>query len=155
MIIPTLTITIGRAALELPPLVLHGTAAAGGDLGIVRYLPPSRIPRTTYAPDSGDVDGSEPVATAWQQTNLGFDWVPDTATTETAVQASYAEVVAALAQFSFPVTTEVSDAPAEVWTANRGSIAPGSTDGRTHIDLARLRPIYAVTIPVQPIPGSA
>lgn len=150
MTAPTLTITIDRTSLSLSPLVISGSLDAN-ELGIVNFRPPPRQARTTYAPDSVDLDGSEPIATAWQQSLLNFDWMPDQAASETDVQASYVEVCAALAQFSYAVTTQVSGAPAEVWTAERGSITPPQRD---YVDLAYLRPVYAVTIPVRPIPGS-
>lgn len=147
MTVPTLTITISRTSLSLSPLVLSGSIDAN-ELGIVNYQPPARLANNTYAPDSVDVDGSEPIASSWQQSLLNFDWMPDQATSETEVQTSYADVVAALGQFSYTVTTQVSGAPAEVWSANRGSVTPPPRD---YVDMAFLRPVYAVTIPVYPV----
>lgn len=152
MTTPTLTITISRTSLpgSLSPLVLSGSVDSNA-LGIVNYQPPARLSRITYAPDPVDIDGSEDIAVAWQDSLLNFDWMPDQASTWTVVQTSYADIVAALGQFSYTVTTQVSSAPAEVWTAKRGSITPPGLD---FVNMAYRRPVYAVTIPVRPIPGS-
>lgn len=150
MTAPSLMIMIDRTSLALSPLVLSGTTDSN-ELGVVNYQPPARLARITYAPDSVDVDGSEPIAVAWQQSLLNFDWMPDQAAAETDAQASYADVCEALAQFSYTVTTAVSGAPAEVWAAVRGSITPPQ---RTFFDLKHARPVHAVSIPVRPIPGS-
>lgn len=149
MTAPTLTITISQTGDDL---VLSGTPNVG-DLGVTRYSPPALQSRLVYMPDSASVDGSEATAASWQQALLTFDWVPDTATDEGDVAASYADVVAAIAQFEFTVTTQVSDAAAEVWSANRGSIvlAGGSRD---YTSLVNKNPVYTVTIPVYPIPGA-
>lgn len=145
---PTLTISVSRTSLSLSPLVfsasLDGTA-----LGIVGYQPPGRLARVTYAPDSVDVDGSEPIAASWQQAILGWDWISDLAASETVMQASYATVCAAIGQFSYTVTTQVSGAPAEVWKADRGSI---NRSPRTYIDLSHPTAVmHAITIPVYPV----
>lgn len=150
---PTLTISIDRSSLpgSLAPLVFSAALDAT-PLGIVGYQPPADVPRYAYAPSSADVDGAELVAVAWEHTNLGFDWVADEAASEADVQTAYLEVRAALEQFSFPVTTQVDGAPAQVWTADRGGMNPSP---RTYEDLLNHNPVYSVTIPVQPIPGSA
>lgn len=147
---PTQTITIDRTGLELDPLVFSARLD-GTVLGLVNYQPPAMISRLGYMPDHPDVDGSELTSASWQKALLNFDWMADQATTETIVQAAYYEVLAAIAQFSFLVTTKVSDAPEQIWTADRGSMTPA---GRTLIDTQFLRPVYAVQIPVQPIPGA-
>lgn len=144
---PTLTISIDRTSLALSALVLSATVDAN-PLGIVAYQPPAMQGRLAYMPDSVDVDGSEALGASWQQALLGFSWVRDNGSTETQVQASYAEVLAAIGQFEFTVTTQVSGAPAQVWSANRGSMFPAP---RTYSDLTYRNPVYAVTIPVYPI----
>lgn len=144
---PTLTVSIDRTSLSLAALVFSATLDANA-LGIVAYQPPSMQSRLAYMPDSFDVNGSEAIGASWQQAILGFDWVRDNGATETQVQASYAEVLAAIGQFAFPVTTQVSGAPAQVWSANRGSM---SAAPRTYSDLTYRNPVYAVTIPVYPI----
>lgn len=143
---PTLTIAISRTSLSLAPLSFSG-ALDGTTLGIVGYQPPAMQSRVVYMPDSADVDGSEAIAATWQQSLLSFDWVREGAT-ETQVQASFAEVLAAVGQFSYTVTTTVSGAPAQVWSADRGSVVPSA---RTYVDLEHRIPVYAVTIPVYPI----
>lgn len=149
---PTLTVTIDRSGMpgSLSPLVFSGVRDSTV-LGIVGYQPPATQWRIGYAPDAADVHGSEPVSAAYQQAILGFDWLRALGSTETQVQASRKEVEAALAQFSYTVTTQVSGAPAEVWAADPGSQVPSA---RTYVDLANRSPVFAVTIPVYPIPGS-
>jgi hypothetical protein len=153
IIVPEVTITLDRSGMpgSPAPLIFYGATGLGG-LVILRYMPPAQSARTTYMPDAGDVDGSEAIGSAWQQAVLAWDWRPDGATSETIVQAARNEVLAAIGQFEFEVTTRVSDAPAEVWQADRGSMALGGSDGRQYVDLANLIPQYAVTVPVYPIP---
>lgn len=149
MTAPTVTITIDRSSLSLSDLTFVGSGSSG--YGLVSYQPPLMVARNTYAPSSRFTDGGELVGGAWEKTNIAFDWYALAASTETAVQAAFAAVVAAIGQFSFEVTTQVSGAPAQVWQADRGSMSPSQ---RTYVDLANHCPVYAVTIPVQPIPGS-
>lgn len=152
MTAPSLTITISRTTAAGGPtdLVLSGDDETK-PLAVVNFQPAGLQSRLTYMPDSVDVDGSVPIAAAWQQAMLSFDFLRDAAASETVVQAAYLEVAAALAQFSFTVTTQVSGAPAQVWAANRGSIVPPARDFE---NLTYLDPVYAVTIPVYPIAGS-
>ena len=150
MINPTQTITVSRTSLSLSPLIFSGTLDANV-LGVVGYQPPALQWRLGYMPDSADVHGSEPVSAAYQQSILGWDWVRDGATTETQLQASRVEVAAALAQFSYTITTQISGAPAEAWQAESGNQVPSA---RTYVDLAHLSQVFAVTVPVYPIPGS-
>lgn len=151
---PTLTISLSRStAAGGPTPLLFSGALDGTALGVVNYQPPARQSRVTYAPDSIYVHGSEPIAASWQQAMLNFDWMLDSAADEAAVQAAYAEVVAAVGQFSYSVTTQINGAPAEVWAADMGSVVPPQ---RTFVDLAHPDAlVVAVTIPVYPIPGSA
>jgi hypothetical protein len=149
---PTLTISIGRTSLSLSPLLFSGSLD-GTELGVVNFQPPARLSRVTYAPDSIDVHGSEAIGASWQQAILGWDWVLDGAANETALQAKYDEVVAAVGQFSYAVTTQANGAPAQVWAADMGSVTPPA---RTYVDLAHPNAlVVSVSIPVYPIPGSA
>lgn len=150
MIVPTQTITIDRTSLSLSPLVFSGTLDAN-PLGIVNFQAPAYIQRALYMPDSSDVHGSEPIASVYQQGLLSWDWMRDNSTSETQVQAAAEEVRVALAQFSYPVTTQTSGAPAQVWAASPGSLTPPP---RTYLDLAYLTPVFAVSIPVYPLPGT-
>lgn len=148
----TLTISIDRSGMPGSPSPLVFSATLDGTaLGIVGYQPPATDWRRDYAPDSADVHGSELIAAAYQQAILGWDWVDDNASTETQVQASRKEVEAALAQFSYPITTQVSGAPAEVWLAEPGTQTPSA---RTYEDLANRNPVFAVSVPVYPIPSA-
>lgn len=148
---PTLTVSIDRTGLSLSPLVFNG--ARTGSYGIVHYVPPAMVARVGYMPDSPNVDGSEAISAAWGQGILGVDWIPLGAANETAVQSAYAAVIAAIGQFSYTVTTQVNGAPAQVWTADRGSMQLGGSDGRTYVDLVTRTPIYALSIPVYPVPA--
>jgi hypothetical protein len=144
---PTLSISIDRTGLSLGALVFSGSLDS--NLGIVRYQAPGRQSRVTYAPDSINVHGSEPIAGAWQQALLSFDWMCDTAANEAAFQTAYAAVVAAVGQFSYTVTTQANGAAAEVWKADMGSVTPPQ---RTYVDLTRPDVlVVSVTIPVYPI----
>lgn len=149
---PTQIISIDRSGMpgSLAPLEfsarLDGTA-----LGIVNYQPPAFLARNGYAPTNRFRDGSELTSAAWEKTNLAIDWLLVDAANETAIQAACAEVWAAIGQFRFQITTQVSDAPGQIWTADRGSMSPAP---RGLIDTKFLCPVYALTIPVHPIPGA-
>lgn len=149
-----LSISIDRSGMpgSLSPLVLHGSVDSSVRR-IVAYSPPAKQARIKWGPDSDDVEGSEALAATWQQALMGFK-VKMVAATETLLQAGVVELEAALAQFAFTVTTQLSGAPAQVWAANRGSIQLADSDGRTPSDVHNLNPVYAVTIPVYPIAGS-
>lgn len=150
---PTLTVSIDRTSLGKDPLVFSAALADGTALGLVGYQAPANIARVTYAPDSDHVHGSEATGAAWGQAMMGVDWMCDDAADETALQAAYADVVEAVGQFSYPVTTQVSGAPAQVWAADMGSVTPPE---RTYVDLANPDAlVVAVTMPVYPIAGSA
>lgn len=148
---PTLTVSIDRTSLALSPLVFSGSLDANL-YGLTAYQAPAYLMRVGYAPDSADAHGSVPLSAAYQQAILSFTWMRDAAASESVVQSARDEVRAALAQFSYPVTTQVSGAPAEVWSANPGSLTPPA---RSYLNL--LQPSMAefvVSIPVYPIAGS-
>jgi hypothetical protein len=144
---PTLTITISRTSLSLSPLVFSA-ALDVNPLGIVGYQPPALQWRLGRMPDSADVHGSETISASYQQSILGWDWVREDGSTETQVQASRKEVEAALGQFSYTITTQISGAPAEVWSADPGDQV---SSARSYEDLANANPVFAVTVPVYPI----
>lgn len=147
-----LTITIDRTGLALSDLVLSGLLDAN-PYGIVAYSPPALQARLIALPDSASVHGTEYVGGGWQQSLLGFSWVPDQAEDAGDAQAAYREVAAAIGQFSFVVTTQVGSAAAEVWDASMGNIALAA-GSRDFTDLEHSNPVYSVTIPVYPIPGA-
>lgn len=151
---PTQTISIGRASLPGSLLPLEFSAVLDDvALGIVNYQAPARIAVVSYAPPSRDVHGSESDGASYAQSLLSYDWMCDTAADETALQAAYEEVCAAVGQFKYPVTTQISGAPAQVWTADMGSVTPPQ---RTFVDLEHPDAlVVAIAIPVYPIPGSA
>lgn len=147
---PTLTISIDRASLSLSPLEFSGSND-GTDLVIVSYVPPSLINQVEYMADSSDVHGAEAVAAHYLQGVLAFSWYRNSAASETVVQSAFAEVAAAIGQFSFEIETQVSGAPVQTWRADPGSLT-GDSNGRTYVDLSTLTPVYSVSIPVHPIP---
>lgn len=146
MVDPTLTISIDRTSLGEEPLVLSA-ADDGNPYGIVGYAEPALLAVVQYAGDSPWVHGSTAVSARWQQTVLGFDICP-VADTETELRALVAELRAAVSQFVFTTSVTVSDADAETWRCDMGSIAAVARD---YTDLANLNPVYPVTIPVYPI----
>lgn len=148
----TLLITIGRTSLGKAPLVLSGTDDAN-PIGVTGYTEPAESARVLYAPDSPHENGSTPLAVAWEQTIVGFDVSTTDAATESAMRALIAELREALRQFTFPVTVQVGDAPAETWTCHPGSVTPAG--GRTTVDLENHDPIWSVVIPAQPFPTVA
>lgn len=150
----TLTISIDRSGMAgaPAPLVLSGHDDAAA-LHVVRFQPPARLRRTTYAADSAYTHSSEKIASALQQGILGFHFVADVAT-ETALQVAIAEVEAALDQWSYTVTTTINGAPPKVWACDEGSIQIAGDGERDFYNLTNVDPVYAVSIPVYPIPGA-
>lgn len=152
MVDPTLTISIDRTSLSLTPLVFSGTLA-GTTLGVVEYSPPAEQARIEYMPDNPHIHGSEPIGAALQQSILSFSWMRVGATAEAEIRASLTEVRAAIRRLEFTVTTTENGAAPEVWAGVFGSMALAE-NRRDRISLKHLVPVYAVTIPVYPIPGS-
>src|SRR5689334_732567 len=113
---PTLTITISRSGDDL---VLSGSDD-DNDFGVANFQPPAEVPRYGWMPDADSVNGSELLSESLEQGVLVFDWMADRVSSETEAAAAKAEVLAAIRQFEFTVTTQVSGATAEVWSANRG-----------------------------------
>lgn len=147
----SLTVTIDRSSLGKADLVI----SAGQDttIGLARYSPPDTVARVTYMPDNPNIDGSEAIGASWQQAMLGFNALFDQATSEADIASGVAELCEAVGQFSYLVTTQVGNAPAEKWSADRGSVTLANSDGRAFEDLLHLDPVYSVTIPVYPIPS--
>lgn len=151
MIDPTLLITISRTELTLTDLVFSGRLD-GTALGITEYKSPDYRMRNAYA-TSDHFHGAERTASALEQSSLLYKWIRVGATTEAQIQTSRNEVAAALRQSAYTVTTQLSGAPAEVWDADPGTLTLVGT--RELTSMRHLVPVYAVEIPVYPIPGSA
>lgn len=150
---PGLRIKVLRTSLSLPELVFQGTRIEG-TLGAIQLSPPARQSRIGYAPDSGNIHGSEPISWSEQQSILGWSWFDDYADDESANQASFDEVWAAITQFpEYLIKTKVSDAAEQVWKAQPGSMNLAA-NSRTFFDLTSGHPVYAITVPVFPIPGA-
>lgn len=154
MVDPTLTVSISRTvAAGGPTPLLFSARLDGTTLGIVEFAPPGRVRRHSYAGDSAYTHGAELVASALQQAVLGLSWMRVGATTEAQIQTSYDEVAAALDQQTYTVTVTVNGAAARVWSADPGSmeLAANRLD---RVSMQHLVPVYAVSIPVYPIPGA-
>lgn len=151
---PNVTIKVYRSGMEGSPDPLEFSGIDDSvALGIFGFQRPGLQMRITYAPDSNSRHGSTKRAAAYQQAILGWDWAADAAATETEVAAAYAEVAAAIAQFTYVVGTTVSDADEELWSADPGSMVPSPRTYEDLVDPGQV--VYAVSIPVYPIPGSA
>lgn len=153
MIDPDLTLKADRSLLPgaPAPLELHGRTGSGLYV-VTAWSPPALISHTTYAPPNPFVDGQEPVGTAWETALASFTYFADV-DTETDAKAARADLVAAISQFAWDLTSIESDAPGEVWHCERGSIRLENDEGRTFADMANTHPHYRVTIPCYPIPG--
>lgn len=153
---PTLSITISRALVAGAPADLtlsgHDNAVT---LWVVRFRPPASIRRNEYAQNRSRFHGSELTGSSLDQGLLGFHFTHSSATSETVLQAAVEEMEAALAQPYYDVTTQISGAPPRVWEADPGSCEIAGDGEREYLNLANLDTVYAVTIPVYPIPGSA
>lgn len=144
----TLTISIERGSLELPPLVLYGHGTAPG-LGVSDYTEPAMRPRIAYAPDSDWVHGSTPLSMVWQQSILGFNVFPAGPVSETQARGWVAELVQAVGRLRYLTTVTVDGAAAETWTCDAGSVVP--VGGRDSVNLRTHDPVWEVMIPCQPI----
>ncbi|HKY58311.1 MAG TPA: hypothetical protein VJL80_09760 [Aeromicrobium sp.] len=153
---PTLSITISRTLVagSPAPLALSGHDSAA-TLWVVRFRPPAKIRRNEYAEQGSPFHGSELTGSSLDHGLLGFHFTVNGAASETALQAAVDEMETALAQPWYDVTTQISGAPPQVWEADPGSCEIAGEGEREYLDLANLNTVYAVTIPVYPIPGSA
>lgn len=143
---PSLTISIDRAALDLDPLVL--VASGVGELGITAYREPAMQARLTTT-SSQLVHGDVTLGWSWQQALLDFSFTTRV-DTETDSRALVAAVRDAISQgLSFAVTVTASDAPAETWSCNPGSLTPDA--GRSRVDMKHVRPVWSVSLPCYPI----
>ena len=147
MIDPSLTISIDRTALSLSPLVLVAENAT--DLGLTDYAEPALLPRVSYAPTSDFQHGDVPLGWGWQQTLLNFSFLT-IADTEAESRALVDAVRNAITQgLEYEVTVTASDAAAEVWTCNPGSLTPAGA--RTLVNMRHVRPVWSVSLPCYPV----
>lgn len=148
MIDPTLTISIDRTALSLSALVCSGKRD-GSPLLLTDYAEPAMQARVGTSPDSEWVHGSQALSWAWQQTILSFSVMAD-ASTEAAARAVIAELRAAVTQgLNYSVTVSVSDADAETWRCQPGSVTPAGS--RSLADMRRPVNVWNVTLPCYPV----
>ena len=145
MITPTFTFSIDRG-LSLSPLVLSAATNVSA-LGVSSYREPSRDRDNTYA--SGSTYA--PRALLASQPSPTFHallLVPQVAT-QAAEDAALDELAAAIGQFAYQVVDTRNGVP-RTWDCDPGSMSP--INDRTRIDLAYLKPLWAVTIPCDPNP---
>jgi hypothetical protein len=143
-----LTISIDRASLALPALVLLGHGTTPG-LAVEGYTEPALRPRVAYAADSDWVDGSMPLSMSWQESLIGFSVFPDEAASEAQARLWVAELVQALGRLRYLVTITVNDAPAETWTCAPGTVTPSGA--RSLMNMRDHDQVWEVSIPCQPI----
>lgn len=143
----TTTLTIDRSSLGLGDLVVGGTAPAGDGffLRAGGLSEPTFDVRTTYAPDSAYVPGSQLLAAVLTAATLPAVVVAQASTTA-GLAALKAELAAAVWQFAYPLTLTV-DGTAHPWDAGPcwpawGELSSAFVDA--HMAAANL------VIPVQP-----
>lgn len=141
---PTFTFSIDRTSLSLSALVLSAAAGAS-TLGIVSYREPARERENTYAAGSSYAPRAL-LASQAAPTFHSLLLVPQVAS-QSAEDVAIAAFLAAINQFSFTVTS-VRNSSSRTWTCEPGSMTPAND--RTRIDLAYLKPLWAVTIPCGP-----
>lgn len=146
---PTLTISISRTSLALSALTLSAANDATA-LGVVSYAEPAVAQRIEWAPDSKYVHGSQSLSSAYEHSMLNFEAGTNLATTEAASRALFAEIRAAINQFTYTVTVTVDGATAEVWTCQPGSLGAVS---RSYEDLRSHSVVRPVSIPCHPVPS--
>lgn len=144
------SIDIDRTSLSLGALTVSDSSdtyrlARGG------FGRPAITWRTTNAPDSDNVHGSELITAVKEQTSIPLT-VLILGDTWDEVEAAIDVLDEALSQFSYPVTQTVGGV-ARVWAASPASWA--STDPIESWNVAECIEVLNVTIPVQPIPGEA
>jgi hypothetical protein len=105
--------------------------------------------RVAYAPESDWAHGSVPLSWSWQQTMLNFEVAAIDASSESAARSAHADLLEAVTQWAFLVTTTVSDSPAETWTCHPGSVTPGGP--RSYVDLRHFINVWVVTVPCYPV----
>lgn len=143
----TATLTIDRTGLALADLVFDGSDAGTTNV-LVDLSEPPLSARTSYAAPSRWVDGSFPASSAWEHTNLAAT-VRLEGASAAALEALKLAVRAAIAQFSYEVTTTVNGV-ARTYVADRGSMVLASGD-LAYENLRRDVEIYRLVIPVHPV----
>lgn len=138
------SVSIDRTALGKPPLVIasDGTTFRLTEEGVGQIV---RSVRVTYAPDSINVDGSEPISFAREATSMPLEFHVIGASSA-AVAASVAEVEEAVYRLDYPVTRTV-DGVSVLWSGGPCALVPkrGVVDSGV---LAQHFETYAVTIPL-------
>lgn len=142
MVDPSFTLTIDRTSLSLAPLVLSASPGVSA-LGIVSYREPSRERQNVYA-DGSSYAPRALLASVPSPPFHALTLVPQVAS-QAAEDAALAELEAAISQFAYQVTDNRNGQP-RVWDCDPGSMA--LVNDRSRIDLAYLKPVWAVTIPV-------
>jgi len=144
------SLTIDCSSISQPDVVLSDSSdtyrlALGG------FGRPGITWRTTYAPDSINVHGSEAIAAVKEQTSipaevivLGTDW--------TAVETAIDALDAALSQWSYTVT-QTAGGVTRTWSAGPASWSSSSNAVESY-NVDQAFDVLTLTIPVYPIPGT-
>jgi hypothetical protein len=140
-------LAIDRTSLTREPLVIASDRST--DLVLTSYIEPALVPTIGYAPSSSYQHGETALNWRYAQTGLAFIVGPPDAETETAARVALADLVEALARFSYEVTETIGGA-VRVWKCLPGSITPAGP--RTYRNLRDHRPQWQVNIPAYPIP---
>lgn len=147
----TASLSIDRTSLSLSALVIADDSttyrlAKGG------FGRPAMTWRTTFAPDSINVHGSEPIAAVKEQTSipaevivLGATW----AAVDTAVTA----LETAVSQFSYDVT-QTTGGVARAWAASPASWSSASSTVEP-FNVDQKFEVLRLTIPVYPISSTS
>lgn len=143
-----LTVTIDRALLELPPLVLTGsreTTTSGLWIAAGGYQKPTFEPRRTYAPDSAWVPGKALLAVMLDQGVLPLV-IRAQGADDDDLDARKQLLEQALGQFVFTVTVDL-DGVVDAWA---GDYSVPSWSLPTAADRVDHRARATVSIPVNP-----
>lgn len=129
------------------PLVIRNDRTTA--LTLVSLREPARQPRVGYAPTSRYQDGEMPLDMSLQQSLLLFDVAARGAASESAAQAAYAELDAAMFSLNVPVHVVWED-HTQVWTCHAGSRTPAAD--RDYVSLRDHDAVWSVSLPCHPIP---
>lgn len=143
----TTSVSIDRTSLGLPALVVPASAPAGDGffLAVGGVGEPAFDVRTTYAPDSAYVPGSQLLAAVLAASTLPLV-VCAQAATAAGLAALKAELAAATFQFTYPLTLTVAD-QVQQWEAGPAWPVWGDlTSAWVGANMARA----ALAIPINP-----
>lgn len=150
MVAPTMVISIDRTGMAGAPSPLVIKADGTTPFKLVGWREPAMRPQVRTPGPSYYVDGDGPtIAWTWQETVLLWEVAARGAASETVSRALTAELLAAVARASYPITVTVNGAPDETWQCKPGALEPG--DARNYVDLNNHDPVWVVSMKAHPI----